>query len=703
MSGISPLQAIYLLSSVGALVFFVAGWVSAGLRRSPALAQPLPAGVGLGESDLSATLAQERQQRSRAVAEGAELRLRVTAMERESHQLRAELQTRARAAEQLSAERQRMAGELEQQRGAPDGSRAEIVRLGQALEGERRARAQREQEVGRELGELDGLRKALVTERAARTQHEQALETERAARAKHEQETGRQAGELARLRSRNAELEHEIQRLGPAALTAEKPAGAAPDAKLRTEIDTARRQLSAAQQQLAKTGEVEQRYQSLLAQKEALELRLTTSQTQFQRVKNEADQTRKEAASLRAELERVSARAKAVDATASQAAELERLRTKLVAAEAQGAELGRLQQEARASAALQEEARQLRVELGVAHAKVAELERVRSENVELREEKAAQAGAASDLVGAQSELREARIKLEAMQSRLADVEAVRERSRELGDEVARLAAELQHKASLEVEQQELRRRLSSAESKAAQLADALEDNHKLRDELAELERARGAMDQLERLAGEHKQLKLDHELLTRRVLELTGASEEHLALRERVEELSRSADEAQPLRARVRQLEAKLFAAGIVEPAAVRAETRAVASAPSGALESELDKLLRATRVRTAVLADAGGLVVAGSGEAAMHEALAAWSGMANTLADRACDLLPLTNVIHVEMQDGNRTTITCRFFQCLEELYAVTMVGSERLAPEAIEGALAQVSAAMSAQRTSP
>jgi hypothetical protein len=171
---------------------------------------------------------------------------------------------------------------------------------------------------------------------------------------------------------------------------------------------------------------------------------------------------------------------------------------------------------------------------------------------------------------------------------------------------------------------------------------------------------------LERLTGEHKRLRLDAELMARRLQELLQDQSELAGLRAQAAEAGSLVEEVSYLRRREKDLEAQIYASGF----RVSREMPAIVDelpvqTPITDMETNLDSLVDAGGPRTAVLADAQGFLIAGAGEATAQEGLAAFAAVAGDMVSRARMLLPLANVEAIRVTDSNSMVLTCHLFEC--------------------------------------
>jgi hypothetical protein len=250
------------------------------------------------------------------------------------------------------------------------------------------------------------------------------------------------------------------------------------------------------------------------------------------------------------------------------------------------------------------------------------------------------------------------------EGRLREFDRMTEENAELRAECQRLTEEAKLGAGREGEAKDVKVELAAAQAKLTELGQLLEENRKLRDEVAELKTHQEASGELERLTAAHKQLRLDAELMARRLQELTHDQAELAPLRAQAAEASSLEQEVEYLRRREKDLEAQLYASGYFasrEMPAVSGEL--FVQTPVTDMETSLDALLVKGGPRTAVLADGQGFLIAGAGESMAQEGLAAFAGVAGDLVARARMLLPLADVNSIRLTDANRMVLTCHLF----------------------------------------
>jgi len=297
-----------------------------------------------------------------------------------------------------------------------------------------------------------------------------------------------------------------------------------------------------------------------------------------------------------------------------------------------------------------------------------ELEKLRAENQGEREQRqrlelvarATEEALATEHASAQASAEAVRL----AEGRLRDLGRLTEENANLRAERQRLAEEAKAGAGREGEAKDVKVELAAAQAKLAELGQMLEENRKLRDEVAELHTHQEATSELERLTAAHKELRLDAELMSRRLQELKHDQAELVPLRAQAAEAASLQEEVEYLRGREKDLEAQLYATGFFasrEMPAVSGEL--LVQTPVTDMETTLDSLLVAGGPRTAVLADAQGFLIAGAGESMPQEGLAAFAAVAGDLVARARMLLPLADVDSVRLTDVNRMVLTCHLF----------------------------------------
>ncbi len=286
-----------------------------------------------------------------------------------------------------------------------------------------------------------------------------------------------------------------------------------------------------------------------------------------------------------------------------------------------------------------------------------------------------------ELVKARAQAEELGWSLRAAEARLADHERL---AQELAELRAEHAQAEQSQQDQQGEAKDAKVQLAAAQAKLAELDRVLEENRRLRDQVEELRANQDASQELDRLNAEYKRLRLDAELMARRLQELLQEQGEMSSLRAQAADALSLNEEVEYLRRREKDLEAQLYSCGFRisrdMPAVV--DVPAPAS-PMGTMESNLHSLVGAPGPRTAVLADTQGFLIASAGESWVEEGLAAFAAVAADTVARTQRLLPLTNVESIRLTDANHTVLTCRLFESEGHGVGVATLGSDEPPPE--------------------
>jgi hypothetical protein len=267
------------------------------------------------------------------------------------------------------------------------------------------------------------------------------------------------------------------------------------------------------------------------------------------------------------------------------------------------------------------------------------------------------------------------------EARLADLDRLLDRlareNSELRAQQAEAAREVKWQVGRDDPARDVKVELAAAQAKLTELEGALEENRKLRDEVAELRRHQEATGELERLASAHKQLRLDAELMARRLQELLQDRAELVSLRGQAAEAASLVEEVAYLRRREKDLEAQLYASGLGASREIAAASgEPPAQTPVSDMKTNLHSLVGDGGPRTAVLADAQGFLIASDGESAVQESLAAFTAVAGEMVTRARMLLPLAEVGSVRVTDKNHTVLTCHLFNSAGEGLGIATLG---------------------------
>jgi hypothetical protein len=312
--------------------------------------------------------------------------------------------------------------------------------------------------------------------------------------------------------------------------------------------------------------------------------------------------------------------------------------------------------------------------------------------------------AQDELAQAQAQARAAVQALGAAEDRLADRDRLAQENAELREERAQAEQEVKAQAGRGDEVKDAKVELAAAQAKLAELARLLEENQKLRDEVADLRMHQEASSELERLTAEHKRLRLDAELMARRLQELLQEQAELTSLRSQAADAVALVEEVAYLRRREQDLEAQIYASGF----RVSREMPAIidqppAQTPISDMETNLHLLLGPSGPRTAVLADAQGFLIASAGQSVAQEGLAAFAAVAGDMAARARMLLPLAGVESVRVTDANSMVLTCHLFECEKQGLGLATLGAGEPTHESTAQAIVGLVANLSSGESDP
>jgi myosin heavy subunit len=450
--------------------------------------------------------------------------------------------------------------------------------------------------------------------------------------------------------------------------------------------------------------------------REELQVRLETAAYSVKLARKEADRFRASAEALQTEVTQLRSELSKVETKSHDGERLANENTKLIAAQSRHTQLLHSMQtrldeaakaieltEARADEALSEQQRLTRaledseVERRAQQAQIdslsgttQQLEQLRAEVTTLSRAESARQVAEAEVSRLTSELRANQASLRNAQVNFSELEKLRENVFLLQEEQrSHLEAE-QRLLALQGELRTLKGNVSSEKRMDAEQIEKLRnENQMLREDIAQLREHEKASITLEQLTGEYKRSRLETELLTRRVQELSLAQEELTDLRRQALEHQQLKVEATRLTDTLGQLEAQLFALGHVPTSKqIRSSIRPTAvGTKAHEIETQLSPMLERTKLRSVVLADASGFQVVAAGESLTQEGLAAYSALAAQLAQRARRLLPVGDVLLVNLVDSNRMVVSCRLFALGQEEFAVATIGPEQLElPEADE-----------------
>jgi hypothetical protein len=294
--------------------------------------------------------------------------------------------------------------------------------------------------------------------------------------------------------------------------------------------------------------------------------------------------------------------------------------------------------------------------------------------------------------------------LRTAEEHLTDRDRMAQENAELREERAQAQRESERQAGQEDEAREVKVQLAAAQAKLAEMANLLEENRGLRDEVSDLRLHQQASSDLERLTAEHKQLRLDAELMARRLQELQHDQSELGPLRAQAADAAALVEEVAYLRRREKDLEAQIYASGFRTSRELPAiSDEAAPQTPMTDMESNLHSLVGRQSARTAVLADAQGFLIASAGDSSVQEGLAAFAAVAGDLVSRARNLLPLTSVESVRVTDANATVLTCHLFESEGQALGLATLGAGEPAPESTAQAIVGLASLLSSGESEP
>jgi chromosome segregation ATPase len=283
------------------------------------------------------------------------------------------------------------------------------------------------------------------------------------------------------------------------------------------------------------------------------------------------------------------------------------------------------------------------------------------------------------------------------QVRLREMDQLRQENAILREEKGHAEAAERERATREDDVREVRVQLAAAQAKLSDLERLLEENRKLRDEVADLRLHSEAAVELERLTAEHKRLRLDAELMARRLRDLLQDQAELADLRARFADLQALGEEVAYLRRREKDLEARLYAGG----SAIQADDLSSAGVQSlhtvgTDMEASLHSLVQPDGARTAVLADTQGFLIASAGEPMPQEGLAAFAAIATEMVTRTRVLLPLADVNSIRISDTNQMVLSCRLFETGGQGLGVATLGPGEPSPQDAERVVRELAGAV-------
>jgi predicted regulator of Ras-like GTPase activity (Roadblock/LC7/MglB family)/chorismate mutase len=218
------------------------------------------------------------------------------------------------------------------------------------------------------------------------------------------------------------------------------------------------------------------------------------------------------------------------------------------------------------------------------------------------------------------------------------------------------------------------------EGMVQELAQLREERAQLSARVRELEREAGAAHELEKLRQDIRAMHVERQLLERRLADAESRTLEHETLERQFEELQLQLREMDALKAETDRLRARLYntpTSSGTFPIGSRVTAIAAGIIPSTDLVSELEDLAHYFEARSAVVADGLGFPVATVGSNADCEHLAAVAGEADRLASHAKQILGLTEVTQLTLEDRQGTIAHFRYFAIDDNIMSVGTLGT--------------------------
>jgi hypothetical protein len=387
-------------------------------------------------------------------------------------------------------------------------------------------------------------------------------------------------------------------------------------------------------------------------------------------------------ARLKADLLTARADARAAEDRAGEAeAKLEELRGRQrVLASAESTQLAtELKQTRDQLHALEREASELRAAASRSKTDEAELQKLRAASAQAQRQAA--------------ELERVRQQLADAMADAAELARLRQQTAELRGGEQRSAADRLELNALRAQLKQVQNELEGARRKAASADSLLEQLDEAKAEVARTADLDRVTAELTESKNEARQLRLDLKVATERIESLEHSAQEAAGLRTQTAELEAAKAEVAKLRVRVRTLESSLLVAGkeLIPPAPVRPFT---GPASPSLLDCELTSLLAQSGMRSAVVADPMGLLIAAAGDGRHHEGMGAMAGVASQLVDRATDLLPVARVHRMHLADENNLVVSCDTVRWQHEDVVLVTLSSGMPAPALLRATAAAIRA---------
>jgi len=232
-------------------------------------------------------------------------------------------------------------------------------------------------------------------------------------------------------------------------------------------------------------------------------------------------------------------------------------------------------------------------------------------------------------------------------------------------------------------------RLAKTQALEAELESLREERAQLSARLRESERDAGAAADLERMQQDLRNLQVERKLLERKLEDMQSRDQERESLRDAVKELKSQLRETDGLRAEVERLRTKLYKAPMnsgTYPVGSHIEAIGAGLSFPRDLNSELAEFAQHADAQSAVVADGLGFPVAAFGEGHRCDGLAAVGGDADRLRTQARQILGLSEVTHLTIEDREGLVASFRYFAVDETLLNVGTLGNRAPVPEELE-----------------
>jgi hypothetical protein len=246
-------------------------------------------------------------------------------------------------------------------------------------------------------------------------------------------------------------------------------------------------------------------------------------------------------------------------------------------------------------------------------------------------------------------------------------------------------------------------RLARSEALELELEELRDERARMSARLRELEREAGASVELEKVQQELRNLQVDRQLLERKLESAERREEERLSLQDREKELKQQVRETEALRAEVERLRSKLYKT----PHAPSVLTTILRNENSCGDESALHMLYRKLAefgegidAQSVVVAESAGFPVATIGNAVDGDSLAAVAGEADRLRTHAHQLLGLSEVTKLTLEDREGMFAQFRYFASDDDLMSIVTLGPQVAEKTELERIVTQIRQNLNSRR---